>query len=85
MMQILHYSFLSFIIIIFNLPFGYWRQGTRKFSFHWFLYIHLPVPFVVWMRHLFHVRLSLAIAPLLFGSYFLGQFIGKKIREARRI
>jgi len=80
MSGILHYASLSLVIILFNIPFGYLRQGTKKFSFLWFLYIHLPVPFVVLMRSTFDVELSFKTAPLLFGSYFLGQFLGKKIK-----
>ncbi len=80
MNAILTYTFLSLIIILFNIPFGYLRQGTKKFSFYWFLYIHLPVPFIVLIRSAFDVELSFETAPLLFGSYFLGQFLGKKIK-----
>jgi hypothetical protein len=46
----------------------------------WFLFIHLPVPFVIYIRHFFGVELTWTLAPLLFGIYFLGQFIGRKIR-----
>ena len=82
MSVILTYALLSLVIILFNIPFGYLRQGTKKFSFYWFLYIHLPVPFVILMRSAFDVELSFKTAPLLFGSFFLGQFIGKKIKTA---
>lgn len=80
---IINYILVSLTIIVLNIPFGYWRQGTRKFSFLWFLFIHLPVPFVIYLRKFFGVDLSFATAPLLFGSYFLGQFLGKKIRIKR--
>lgn len=85
MHEVIHYAELSVAIILLNIPFGYWRQGTKKFSFYWFLYIHLPVPVVILMRHIFHVSLSFATAPLLFGSYFFGQYIGKKIRMRRQL
>lgn len=80
-----HYAVLSLLIIIINLPFGYWREGTRKFSIYWMLAIHLPVPLVVLMRYLFEVELLWSTAPFLFGSFFLGQFLGKKIRVKRNL
>jgi len=80
MSTIITYLFLSFIIILLNIPFGYLRQGTKRFSFYWFLYIHLPVPFIFLVRSALDVELSFITAPLLFGSYFLGQFLGKKIK-----
>ena len=33
-----------------NVPFGWWRAGTRKFSRSWFLAVHAPVPLVVLLR-----------------------------------
>ncbi len=80
MSTIITYLFLSFIIILLNVPFGYLRHGTKKFSFYWFLYIHLPVPFIFLIRSALGVELSFVTAPLLFVSYFLGQFLGKKIK-----
>jgi hypothetical protein len=43
------------------------------------------VPFVIFIRHLNGIELSWTLAPFLFGSYFLGQFIGKKWRQARML
>ena len=85
MNNVLHYVFLSLIIIVLNIPFGYWREGTRKFSLNWILAIHIPVPLVVLLRHLFDVKLLWSTAPLLFGSFFIGQFLGKKIRVRRKL
>jgi hypothetical protein len=62
-----------------NLPFGYFRGGLRKFSFWWFVVIHAPVPLVIQIREYHNLSLSWALAPFLLGSYFLGQFIGRKI------
>jgi len=83
MPEVISYILLSVMIILINIPFGYWRQGTRKFSFYWFLYIHAPVPAVIVLRHLFNIDLSFETAPLLFGAYFLGQYIGKRIKIKR--
>ena len=64
-----------------NVPCGYLRAGYRKLSFMWFVFIHLPVPFVIYIRHFNGIDLTWTLAPFLFGSYFLGQFLGRKIRE----
>lgn len=68
-----------------NLPCGYLRAGYRKLSFMWFVYIHLPVPFVIYTRYLNDLELSWTLAPFLFGSYFLGQFVGRKWRILREL
>lgn len=65
--------------IIVNLPFGYWRGGLKKLSFWWFFAIHLPVPAVILIRKFHELDLTWSLVPFLFGSFFLGQFLGKKI------
>jgi hypothetical protein len=68
-----------------NIPAGYLRAGYKKLSFMWFVFIHLPVPFVIYIRHLNGIDLSWTLAPFLFGSYFLGQYLGKKLRQTRML
>lgn len=41
---------LASAALFLNLPFGSYRNTTRKFSLGWFLAIHLPVPLVIIMR-----------------------------------
>lgn len=64
---------------IVNLPFGYFRGSFRKLSFWWFVMIHLPVPLVILIRKWHGLDLSWGLAPFLLGSFFLGQFAGRKI------
>ncbi|WP_346855951.1 hypothetical protein [uncultured Draconibacterium sp.] len=64
---------------VINLPFGYWRGGLRKLSFLWFLAIHAPVPLVILIRKFNQLQLSWTLAPFLLGSFFLGQFAGRKL------
>ena len=72
--------FLACVATFFiNLPFGYFRGGFKKLSFMWFLMIHLPVPLVVVVRRFEHLHLTWGLAPFLIGSFFLGQFAGRKI------
>jgi len=69
------------ITFIINLPFGYFRAGFKKLSFLWFLMIHLPVPLVVMIRRINHLHLTWALAPFLVGSFFLGQWVGRNVRQ----
>lgn len=66
-----------------NLPFGYWREGTRKFSLPWFLFIHAPIPGVIALRIVSGLGFSLHSYPILLAAYFLGQFTGARIRRRR--
>ncbi len=67
------------IIFMVNLPFGYLRGKEKKFSFRWFLYIHLPIPLVILVRVLSHIGFALYTYPLFVGAFFLGQLVGKKM------
>ena len=64
--------------MILNLPFGYWRAGTRKFSWQWFVAVHAPVPLVVAMRLISGV--SWEAIPLIFTCDIAGQIIGGMLR-----
>ena len=71
---------IAVFTLIFNIPFGYWREGTRKFSKGWFLAVHLPVPFIVAARLGFGA--SWQWIPLFVFSFFLGQWTGAKVRRS---
>lgn len=64
--------------MVLNLPFGYYRAGTRKFSWQWFLAVHLPVPLIVALRLISGI--SWEAIPLIFTSDVAGQIIGGMIR-----
>jgi hypothetical protein len=72
--------FAALATYLVNLPFGYIRQGFRKFSVMWFIAIHAPVPLVILFRHLFDVGFELYTYPIMVSAFFLGQFSGKKFR-----
>lgn len=67
------------VTFVVNLPFGYMRGKFRKLSFWWFFFIHLPVPLIILIRKFFGLSLTWELAPFLIGSFFLGQFVGRKI------
>jgi hypothetical protein len=68
---------------VLNLPFGWWREGTRKLSVPWFLAIHAPVPVVVLLRRALGVSLGWSTLPFLLLAYFLGQASGARLRRRR--
>jgi hypothetical protein len=72
---------LIIIIAVFaiNLPFGYWRSTTRKFSLPWVLSVHVPVPAVIALRVLSGMGWQLYTFPLLIGAFFSGQYIGARL------
>lgn len=73
--------FLAVIIFTLNLPFGYWRANVRKFSFKWFLFIHLPIPVIIFLRIFSHVGFAFYTYPIFIGAFIMGQFIGKKLSQ----
>ena len=68
-------------VLALNLPFGYWRAGTARFSRGWFLAVHSPVPLVIGIRFAAHLGWHLVTFPVLVGAFFAGQFIGGRLRR----
>jgi hypothetical protein len=62
------------LAIAVNLPFGAYRVTVRKFSWQWFLAIHLPIPFVILMRLSF--GLGWWFVPFMLASAVTGQLLG---------
>jgi len=62
---------LSFIL---SVPCGYLRQNYAKYSFMWFLLIHLPIPFIVLLR--LKAGVSWHFIPLTLGGSVAGQIVG---------
>ncbi len=60
-----------------NLPFGFLRGKVRKYSFKWFLYIHLPIPFIFLARTSSH--LDYRYIPLFVVAAIFGQLLGGRI------
>lgn len=69
------------LVILLNIPFGYWRINVKKFSWQWFLSVHFPIPFIVVMRLGLHLGWGLITYPLLIGAYFFGQQLGAKLNQ----
>ncbi|WP_456341619.1 hypothetical protein [Thermovibrio sp.] len=66
-----------------NVPFGWLREGVRKFSPMWFLYVHFPIPFIIALR--IGLGIEWKFAPLLILIAVLGQYVGAKLRRAQTV
>lgn len=75
---ILGLVFLTFVI---SVPCGYLRQNYKKYSFMWFLLIHLPIPFIVLLR--IKAGLDWHAIPLTVGGAVAGQIVGGVISRRR--
>lgn len=65
---------LTFVL---NLFFGYFRGRSRKYSFKWFLYIHLPIPVIIIAR--LASNLDYRYIPLFLVAAVAGQMLGARL------
>lgn len=63
--------------LLINLPFGYFRKKTRKYSLKWFLCIHLPIPLIFLAR--VSANLNYRYIPVFVMAAITGQILGGKI------
>ena len=74
---------LILAVFLLNLPFGYARSGTARFSRRWLLAVHLPVPFVILMR--IFSGFGWGVVPLLILADAAGQLLGGKLGQLKNI
>lgn len=72
---------LNLVAFTLNLPFGYLRSKSEKYSLKWFAYLHLPIPVLILLR--FYWGISIKFAPLLLVSSVLGQVSGAKANKVK--
>ncbi len=60
-----------------NLPFGAYRITTRRFSWRWFVAVHLPIPFVIIMR--LSLGLGWWFVPFMLAATVAGQLLGSRL------
>ena len=65
-----------------SVPCGYIRQNYTKYSFMWFLLIHIPIPFIVLLR--IEAGLSWHYIPLTLGGSVAGQILGGRLSRRRK-
>jgi hypothetical protein len=71
-------------IFILNIPFGYWRANVKKFSFQWFLAVHIPVPIIIALRILVSIGFAWYTYVFFVGAFFLGQSFGSLLHKSRK-
>jgi hypothetical protein len=70
---------LAFIV---SIPCGYLRQNYKKYSFMWFLMLHLPIPFIILLR--VKAGLDLRVIPLTVCGSVAGQIVGRIVSDRRK-
>ncbi len=69
-------AFISVLVFLMNIPFGYWRANVKKFSLQWVLSIHLPVPVIILLRIYSGIGFAWYTYVFLVAAFFLGQKLG---------
>jgi hypothetical protein len=72
---------VALLVFLLNLPFGYWRASVRRRSPKWFLAALLPVPIIVALKIFSGLGFKLITFPVIIGAFFLGQFVGGRLRN----
>ncbi|OHE55529.1 MAG: hypothetical protein A2Z47_08895 [Thermodesulfovibrio sp. RBG_19FT_COMBO_42_12] len=69
-------SLFAFTILL-NLPFGYARTKTKRYSLRWFLCIHIPIPFIFIARTFSNIDMK--YIPIFVLAAITGQILGGKL------
>lgn len=75
MSSVLLITLFTFLV---HLPFGYLRSRSTKYSFKWFMYIHIPIPFIILIRII--TNTDYKFIPLFVIAAILGQLFGGKLK-----
>lgn len=67
---------ISLLVLVLNIPFGYWRGNVSKYSLQWFLAIHIPVPVIITLRLTTHLGFAWYTYLFMVGGFFFGQQLG---------
>jgi len=60
-----------------NIPLGYLRNRTRKFSARWFVYLHVSIPLIIAAR--VFSQTDYRYIPLFILAAVAGQYIGGRL------
>jgi hypothetical protein len=72
---------VALLVFLLNLLFGYWRASVRRRSPEWFLAALLPVPIIIALKIFSGLGFKLITFPVIIGAFFLGQFVGGRLRN----
>ncbi len=73
---------LTALAFMISVPCGYLRQNYVKYSFMWFLLIHIPIPFIIFLR--LEAGLDWHVIPLTLGGSVAGQIAGGIVSRRRK-
>ncbi|MFZ5907101.1 MAG: hypothetical protein ACOYVJ_06785 [Nitrospirota bacterium] len=65
------------VTLLINLPFGYARAKSKRYSFRWFFYIHLPIPLIFLARTASHIEMK--YIPVFALAALIGQVLGGRL------
>ena len=65
-----------------NIPLGYLRQSSLRFSWQWFFYIHASIPLIIMLR--VWLGYNWRWIPLTLGCAVLGQIVGGRLQRRLR-
>lgn len=74
MLAVLLIMLLAFAV---NIPLGYLRSRSRRYSVRWYVYVHLSIPIIVLARILSQTEYK--YIPLFLLSAAAGQYLGGKM------
>lgn len=80
--KLLLIAILVLFSLLINLPFGYFRNREKRYSFRWFLYIHLPIPLIILARVL--ANIDMRYIPVFVLAAILGQVFGGRMEFTAR-
>lgn len=80
--DLLHLTNLFAIALLANIPLGYLREASRRYSLHWFVYIHLSIPFILAVRVGYGFGWPAIPPTILFAV--AGQLLGGRLQRRRR-
>jgi hypothetical protein len=70
---------LSLFAFFINLPMGMWRSKMAKYSWRWFLAIHLSIPIIFYIRT--EAEISVMFIPIIIFAAVVGQLAGGRIQN----
>ncbi len=77
--KIMFLIMISSMALVFNMGMGCWRKLVRKYSWRWFLAIHIAVPVIFVLR--VQAGLDYNYIPELVLFSIVGQVLGSKLMD----
>jgi len=75
------YLTIALISFLINIPLGYIRENSLKFSWPWFFWIHASIPLIIYLRMSFGT--SKWFIPICIFLAIAGQIIGSRLKRKR--